>query len=77
MVEERDAKVISIILAFISGMGNYPEPTMTIRPHSCDRRIGAKSTPTDGDRWPGQVEGNLNLDIIVKHNIVKADVQRG
>ena len=39
-------------------------------------KIETKSTLTKGDRWPGQVEGNLNLDII-KLYIVKADVQWG
>ena len=55
-------------------MGNYLEPTMTIRLHSY-RKTGTKSTLIKGDHWPGLLEGNLNLEIVVKLYIVKADGQ--
>ena len=61
--------VVYIILAFQNGMGNCPEPTMTIRPHSCYRKIGTKSTLTKGDRWLRLVEGNLIVDIIKLDNL--------
>ena len=48
---------------------------MTIRPHSCYRQIGTKSTLIKGDRWPGLLGDNLNLDIVFKPYIVKANGQ--
>ena len=47
-------------------MGNCLELTITIRLHSFYRKIGTKSTLTKADRWPGLLEGNLNLGIIIK-----------